>query len=136
MADDYAYVAKSSLKLKKTDGVVVKAKKKKKKNMAIDNKNKFKQMIEKSLADTNSDSSNGYASDPKAHSSADKSAANDKFRWMTAAERKFLEQQERRQTERIMAKASKSHKQRVEEFNSQLENLTEHYDIPKVSWTK
>ena len=135
MADDYEYVAKSSLKLKKTDGMVMKAKKKKKKNKVIDDKNKFKQMIEKSLADTNSDSSNGYGTDPKAQSSGDKNA-DDKFKWMTAAERKFLEQQERRQTERIMAKASKSHKQRVEEFNSHLENLTEHYDIPKVSWTK
>ena len=135
MADDYEYVAKSSLKLKKTDGMVMKAKKKKKKNKVIDDKNKFKQMIEKSLADTNSDSSNGYGTDPKAQSSGDKNT-DDKFKWMTAAERKFLEQQERRQTERIMAKASKSHKQRVEEFNSHLENLTEHYDIPKVSWTK
>jgi len=25
---------------------------------------------------------------------------------------------------------------RVEEFNKHLDNLTEHFDIPKVSWTK
>ncbi|CAG2181181.1 unnamed protein product [Oppiella nova] len=57
------------------------------------------------------------------------------LKWMTPAEKKFLDQQTRRQTERILQKASKSHKQRVEEFNTHLENLTEHYDIPKVSWT-
>lgn len=128
MSDDYDYVAKSSLKLKKTDGMVVKAKKKKKKNKmpTIDNKNKFKQMIEK--LDNHSDSSNDYSGLQK----TDKTS----LQWMTTAEKKFVEQQERRQTERIMAKASKSHKQRVEEFNSHLENLSEHYDIPKVSWTK
>lgn len=37
---------------------------------------------------------------------------------------------------KIMEKASKSHRQRVEEFNAKLDNLSEHYDIPKVSWTK
>jgi len=29
-----------------------------------------------------------------------------------------------------------THKQRVEEFNRHLDGLTEHFDIPKVSWTK
>lgn len=37
---------------------------------------------------------------------------------------------------RILKKASKTHKQRVEEFNKHLDSLSEHYDIPKVSWTK
>lgn len=32
--------------------------------------------------------------------------------------------------------ASMTHKQRVEEFNRHLDSLTEHFDIPKVSWTK
>lgn len=40
------------------------------------------------------------------------------------------------QNERIKLKASKTHKQRVEEFNRHLDSLTEHFDIPKVSWTK
>ncbi|KAK4808066.1 hypothetical protein QYF61_025063 [Mycteria americana] len=39
------------------------------------------------------------------------------------------------QMERILKKASKTHKQRVEDFNRHLDTLTEHYDIPKVSWT-
>ncbi|XP_064479407.1 protein FAM32A-like [Ornithodoros turicata] len=54
----------------------------------------------------------------------------------TKAEKAFLKMQEKRQIERIMEKASKTHKQRVEEFNRHLDLLTEHYDIPKVSWTK
>nr|CAD7408876.1 unnamed protein product [Timema cristinae] len=42
----------------------------------------------------------------------------------------------RPQKERINQKASMTHKQRVEEFNRHLDSLTEHFDIPKVSWTK
>lgn len=40
------------------------------------------------------------------------------------------------QEKRIMEKASMTHKERVEKFNKDLDNLSEHYDIPKVSWTK
>lgn len=40
------------------------------------------------------------------------------------------------QKEKILKIASTTHKQRVEEFNRHLDNLTEHFDIPKVSWTK
>lgn len=29
-----------------------------------------------------------------------------------------------------------THKERVEKFNQHLDSLTEHFDIPKVSWTK
>lgn len=40
------------------------------------------------------------------------------------------------QEKRIMEKAAMTHKQRVEKFNEHLDSLTEHFDIPKVSWTK
>lgn len=40
------------------------------------------------------------------------------------------------QEKRVMEKAGMTHKQRVEKFNEHLDNLTEHFDIPKVSWTK
>ncbi|XP_056429247.1 protein FAM32A isoform X1 [Hyla sarda] len=54
----------------------------------------------------------------------------------TPAQIAFEKMQEKRQMERILNKASKTHKQRVEDFNRHLDTLTEHYDIPKVSWTK
>ncbi|XP_063770826.1 protein FAM32A isoform X1 [Pseudophryne corroboree] len=54
----------------------------------------------------------------------------------TPAQLAFEKMQEKRQMERILQKASKTHKQRVEDFNRHLDALTEHYDIPKVSWTK
>ncbi|XP_065069483.1 protein FAM32A-like [Rhopilema esculentum] len=54
----------------------------------------------------------------------------------TPAEIAFEKAQQTRATERIMKKAAKTHKQRVEELNSYLDGLSEHYDIQKVSWTK
>ncbi|XDV22731.1 hypothetical protein PO909_027575 [Leuciscus waleckii] len=54
----------------------------------------------------------------------------------TPAQMSFDKIQEKRQMERILKKASKTHKRRVEDFNRHLDSLTEHYDIPKVSWTK
>lgn len=40
------------------------------------------------------------------------------------------------QIKRILDKANMTHKERVEKFNQHLDSLTEHFDIPKVSWTK
>lgn len=54
----------------------------------------------------------------------------------TPAEKSFEKVQEKRLKERILKKAAKTHKQRVEELNRHLDSLSEHYDIPKVSWTK
>ncbi|CAO1619150.1 unnamed protein product [Parajaminaea phylloscopi] len=51
---------------------------------------------------------------------------------MTDAERRFAEVQRRRMSDKIRKEATKSHKERVGEFNKYLENLTEHYDLPKV----
>lgn len=55
---------------------------------------------------------------------------------LTDAQLKFKQNQEKRQMDKILKKASKSHKERVEDFNRHLDSLSEHYDIPKVSWTK
>ncbi|XP_055912353.1 protein FAM32A-like [Eupeodes corollae] len=57
-------------------------------------------------------------------------------RKLTKAEQSFKSMQEKMQTKRITEKASLTHKQRVEKFNEHLDSLTEHFDIPKVSWTK
>jgi len=54
----------------------------------------------------------------------------------TKAELRFLQMQEKINDKKIIEKATKTHKMRVEEFNKHLDNLTEHFDIPKVSWTK
>ena len=54
----------------------------------------------------------------------------------TPAELAYERAMAKRAEEKILKKAAKSHKEQVEEFNSQLDKLTEYNDIPKVSWTK
>ncbi|CAG8576214.1 14791_t:CDS:2 [Acaulospora colombiana] len=50
----------------------------------------------------------------------------------TEAEKKFEEIQRKRLDEKVEKAARKSHKERVAELNKKLEEMTEHYDIPKV----
>lgn len=54
----------------------------------------------------------------------------------TKAEIAFQKMNEKMKKQRILQKAEMTHKQRVEKFNQHLDSLTEHFDIPKVSWTK
>ncbi|XP_015185205.1 PREDICTED: protein FAM32A [Polistes dominula] len=109
--DPYAYAAKGPLKLKIDQAVSKKKKKKDKQN--------------KKLAEIAN----------KIQEEEEKKPQNVEIK-RTKAEIAFQKMQEKMQNERIKQKASMTHKQRVEEFNRHLDSLTEHFDIPKVSWTK
>ncbi|MDB9925288.1 hypothetical protein OAD67_03395 [bacterium] len=50
----------------------------------------------------------------------------------TAAEKRFDEQAAKSQEKFIQSMASKSHKDKVKDFNEYLSKLSEHHDIPKV----
>lgn len=50
----------------------------------------------------------------------------------TPAERRYYEQLQKVEARRNEKQAAKSHRQKIEEFNKYLGNLTEHHDIPKV----
>lgn len=50
----------------------------------------------------------------------------------TAAEKKYDEVLAKREKEMAAKMAAKSHRERVNEFNAYLQNLSEHHDIPKV----
>lgn len=50
----------------------------------------------------------------------------------TDAEKRHAAAVAAREAERIAALASKSHRERVAEFNDKLASLSEHHDIPKV----
>jgi protein FAM32A len=51
---------------------------------------------------------------------------------LTPAERRFLQQTEKLELQRLAKMASRSHRDRIQQFNQYLANLSEHYDIPKV----
>ncbi|XP_057299872.1 protein FAM32A-like [Hydractinia symbiolongicarpus] len=117
MADDDPYDGVTGGGLKLKIGKIKKNKKKK--------KNKAKDIVEQS-------------SHPEVRSDSPvpQDAVTSKKPRKTAAELAFEKSQEKRAAERILKKASKTHKQRVEELNEYLGELSEHYDIQKVSWTK
>ncbi|KAG8832470.1 hypothetical protein FRC17_001291 [Serendipita sp. 399] len=50
----------------------------------------------------------------------------------TDAERRFEQIQKRRLLDKVSKMASKTHKDRVQEFNAKLEQASDHHDIPKV----
>mmetsp|Transcript_7365 Transcript_7365/g.8818 ORF Transcript_7365/g.8818 Transcript_7365/m.8818 type:complete len:125 (-) Transcript_7365:289-663(-) len=52
---------------------------------------------------------------------------------MTAAERRALKYRLEKEKKDLKQVAAKSHRERVEEFNQKLGELTEHNDIPRVS---
>ncbi|RCN46471.1 hypothetical protein ANCCAN_07464 [Ancylostoma caninum] len=54
----------------------------------------------------------------------------------TKAEIAFEKRRQETIFERMQKKAAVSHRERVEQFNKQMSELTEFNDIPKVSWTK
>ncbi len=50
----------------------------------------------------------------------------------TATEKRHDEMMAKREKESASKAASKSHRERVNEFNAYLQNLSEHHDIPRV----
>jgi len=71
---------------------------------------------------TNSESLN------KSTSSNQESRTNTEIAFERAKQKRIMDE--------MIKKPSKTHKERIMEFNQHLDNLSEHYDIPKVSWTK
>lgn len=52
---------------------------------------------------------------------------------LTPAERQYLHQWENLDQQRLAKIVSKSHRDRIQEFNQCLANLTEHYDIIQLA---
>lgn len=51
---------------------------------------------------------------------------------LTPAEKRYIEQREKLDVQRHTKTSKKSHRDRLNDFNQYLANLSEHYDIPKV----
>ncbi|ETN59785.1 NBP2b protein [Anopheles darlingi] len=122
MADEYEHVNKSKLKLRVESDIKKKHSKKSKKK----SKDKTKMQIVLEDARKSEQSQRQTSTTP-----------NQPYgRVLTKAEEAFKKMQEKKEHKRIVEKAQMTHKQRVEQFNQHLDSLTEHFDIPKVSWTK
>lgn len=115
---DYDNVSRGALKLKGVSDQSIKKKKKKK-----DKEKNAIRMYEQ-------------ISTSKSTDEGEQSSQNIVINKQTKAEIAFEKAREKRKAELIIEKASKTHKERILEFNRHLDSLTEHFDIPKVSWTK
>uniref|UniRef100_A0A182PBL1 Uncharacterized protein n=1 Tax=Anopheles epiroticus TaxID=199890 RepID=A0A182PBL1_9DIPT len=124
MADEYQHASRTKLKLKNDSETKKKQKKKDKK--------KEKEKIFRAVQnETGREQQQHQQKQPTSSTSA-----STQGRVLTKAEESFKRMQEKMQNKRIVEKAQMTHKQRVELFNMHLDSLTEHFDIPKVSWTK
>lgn len=121
--------AGGSLKLK---GVIDKKIKKKKKSK-IDKETVEKELIMPKVAKPDLNDANSNISD-KTGSQNDTLMPRKLAK--TKAELAYERLQEKRNQEKVLARAEKSHKERVELYNKHLDSLSEYNDIPKVSWTK
>lgn len=125
--------AGGSLKLK---GVIDKKIKKKKKSKS--HKRESSDSLKESIKVNKLDSNDSYGSDSSTDRTRAQPAAQavEKVVTKTKAELAFERFNEKRSEEKILKRAEKSHKERVELYNKQLDSLSEYNDIPKVSWTK
>ncbi|GAA5971820.1 hypothetical protein JCM11641_001526 [Rhodosporidiobolus odoratus] len=114
---DYQLASKGGLKLKGADA----GKKQKKKKSSTSKK--LREPEESAGA-----SGSGREESPATGATSSTQVADGK----TDAQRRFEEVQRKRLLDKAAKAAAKSHKERVAEFNEKLENLSEHYDIPKV----
>ncbi|XP_061355923.1 uncharacterized protein LOC133300407 isoform X1 [Gastrolobium bilobum] len=133
----YENVVGGKLKLKgkaldvKAGGV----KKKKKKNQR--NQDQFSQVAEDEIsADTGG--STEQAKDPNDQDINDASKLSGEGKpahyddHLTPAEKRYIEQREKLDVNRLAKISNKSHRDRIQDFNQYLANMSEHYDIPKV----
>jgi protein FAM32A len=123
MSGSYGNVVGGSLKLslkrKGAEGLedsVARKKKKKKKNK----KSKKEKKEEEPLAQSHASSS-----------SSSSSSANVDTR--TPTQRRFDEAQERKMQAEIEKALKSTHREKIEAFNTKLERLTEHNDIPRIT---
>ena len=135
MGDAYAFASKSSLKLKSAPGVqevAIKKKKKKKKD-----KGKGKEM-EKALRVLSGEEAPEPTSEGEEAGGSETAYKDDKdlFKGKTPVEIAWLKKKREKEMDKIKKKAELKHMQKVMKFNEGLNKLSEHYDIPKVSWTK
>ncbi|GAA5904684.1 hypothetical protein JCM6882_008346 [Rhodosporidiobolus microsporus] len=121
-ANDYKLASKGGLKLKGSSGGAVDPTKKKKKKSSSSKK------AREGDESAGAASGSGREESPVTGGSSSSRVADGK----TDAQRRFEEVQRKRLLDKAAKAAVKSHKDRVAEFNEKLENLSEHYDIPKV----
>lgn len=138
-SDDYKPLVQGPLRLKGIGPVGIKKKKKKKKKPIDDTAKEDSKSKTISTTVAKSHSDNGDVNDEKLFSKVESSKLNqfeddheDRASTKTPSERAYEEMRKKRLIDRLSKDGLKTHKQRVEELNKYLSNLSEHHDMPRI----
>ncbi|KAL8948036.1 MAG: hypothetical protein Q9222_005739 [Ikaeria aurantiellina] len=139
--DDYSSAAGGGLRLKGVSSTskISKHKKKRPKPPEADQKlpstnpdAEITKSSEQSQLNDEPENSLDKKSRPEDASAPEKSPTPTQARGKTEAELRHEERRRRRLEERLKREGTKTHKERVEEFNHYLSNLSEHHDMPRI----
>jgi protein FAM32A len=133
--DPYANAIGGALKLK--GGLDLKRKSSKKKKKKKKRRREEEEETEAAAAATAaaaaSRGGNDGGSGRAAAEEEDDDDEEDPENYLTEAEKRYHKVMKQRASEAASTAVSKTHREKVEEFNALLDNLTEHNDIPRVS---
>ncbi|OCL15128.1 DUF1754-domain-containing protein [Glonium stellatum] len=138
-SSDYTGVTSGALKLKGSAGIDKKRKKKKSKPISTDatsanptdlDKEQGKEQAKGKAVDIQA----ALADEDELDQEEGKELEKDPVgrRQKTEAERRHEERKRKRLDERLKREGIKTHKERVEELNRYLSNLSEHHDMPRI----
>ncbi|KAF2452959.1 hypothetical protein BDY21DRAFT_367370 [Lineolata rhizophorae] len=143
-SSDYGGVVGGALKLKGSAGVDKKRKKKKPKptdddpaRAASDSEQKLAKDLQSALADEDALDSTEKKDKRRGSEDVDDDLRKEVGEHVarhgkTEAERRHDERRRKRLEERLKREGVKTHKERVQELNQYLSNLSEHHDMPKI----
>ena len=123
--DPYANAVGGALKIKGIDFKRKKSSKKKKK--------KRKREEEEGGGDESAAAAAASSSTAGGGEEQEEPAEEDPADFMTDAERRYHKTMKQRASQAAQSAVTKTHREKVEDFNFLLDNLTEHNDIPRVS---
>ncbi|PVH88656.1 DUF1754-domain-containing protein [Cadophora sp. DSE1049] len=141
-ADEYAPVVRGALKLKGSAPSGIKKKKKKPKTSDSEASSSTKKSaLQSALEEEDAESSKAVVKGKgKGEERAEEEMDEEALRELeerggdgkTASERAYEEMRRKRLHGRLQKEGVKTHKQRVEELNKYLSNLSEHHDMPRI----
>ncbi|KAG4429313.1 hypothetical protein IFR05_015197 [Cadophora sp. M221] len=141
-SDEYAPVVRGALKLKGSAPSGIKKKKKKPKTSETEASNSTKKSaLQSALEEEDAESSKTVVKGKeKSEEGVEEELDEVALRELeerggdgkTASERAYEEMRRKRLHDRLQKEGVKTHKQRVEELNKYLSNLSEHHDMPRI----
>ncbi|CZR58051.1 uncharacterized protein PAC_07941 [Phialocephala subalpina] len=141
-SDDYQPVVRGALKLKGSGpaGITKKKKKKPKSTTDVDASSSKTSALQKALEDEDSAAGKELVKRKNKSEEEGEEMGKEEPRELeergndgkTASERAREEMRRKRLHERLQKEGVKTHKERVEELNKYLSNLSEHHDMPRI----